>query len=63
MFLSDRVVVMSPRPGRVAGIHNVDIARPRTVQTRVDPELGRLSLQIYGELSGSPATPEAAPLS
>jgi NitT/TauT family transport system ATP-binding protein len=50
-FLADRVVVMTARPGRVAGIHRVAIARPRTVETRADPELGRLSLQIYGELT------------
>jgi len=51
-FLADRIVVMSPRPGRVSGIHEVAIARPRTLQTRADPELGRLTLQIYGELAG-----------
>jgi NitT/TauT family transport system ATP-binding protein len=52
-FLADRVVVMTPRPGRVAGVHEVKIARPRSVQTRADPELGRLSLQIYTELTAT----------
>ena len=63
VFLADRVVVMTPRPGRVAGIHTVGIARPRSVETRAAPELGRLSLQIYAELSGSStrgATPRIA---
>ena len=55
VFLADRVVVMTPRPGRVAGIHDVSIARPRRVETRADPELGRLTLQIYNELSGAKA--------
>lgn len=53
VFLADRVVVMSPRPGRVANIHDVHIARPRTAVTRASPELGRMAFDIYTELSGN----------
>jgi NitT/TauT family transport system ATP-binding protein len=60
VFLADRVVVMTPRPGRVAGIHTVDIARPRTVQARALPAFGNLTLQIYQELTAAPG-PRAAP--
>jgi NitT/TauT family transport system ATP-binding protein len=37
VFLSTRVVVMSPRPGRVAGIVEIDLEQPRSVDTREDP--------------------------
>lgn len=50
-FLSDRVVVMSPRPGRVASIKPVELPRPRTVATRVSAELGRMTLEIYNDLT------------
>src|SRR5690606_29990398 len=30
IFLSDRIVVLSPRPGRVASIHDVPFPRPRS---------------------------------
>ena len=53
VFLADRVVVMSPRPGRVANVHPVPMARPRTAQTRASSDMGRLSYEIYTELSGS----------
>lgn len=34
VFLSTRVVVMSPRPGRVADVIDIDLAQPRDVDTR-----------------------------
>jgi len=53
VFLADRVVVMSARPGRVASVRTVPLARPRIAETRADPELGRLSFEIYTELAGT----------
>ena len=38
IFLADRIVVMSARPGRVASIYDVDIPRPRPVEIQTKPE-------------------------
>ena len=36
VFLGDRVVVMTPRPGKVADIMTIDLPRPRTTSLRDD---------------------------
>jgi NitT/TauT family transport system ATP-binding protein len=37
VFLSTRVVVMSPRPGRIAGVVDIGLPQPRSNDTREDP--------------------------
>jgi NitT/TauT family transport system ATP-binding protein len=55
VFLADRVVVMSPRPGRVARICPVRLPRPRSAETRAGADFGRLALEIYEVLTAPPA--------
>jgi NitT/TauT family transport system ATP-binding protein len=42
VFLSTRVVVMSPRPGRITGVVEIDLPQPRTSGTREEPRFAEL---------------------
>ena len=53
VFLADRVVVMTPRPGRIARVLDVTLPRPRTVATRAAPGFGALTLAIHEALTGA----------
>ena len=41
-FLGDRVVVMSPRPGRIVDVVPVPLSRPRRLEQLVSDELGKV---------------------
>jgi NitT/TauT family transport system ATP-binding protein len=48
VFLGDRVVVMSPSPGRIVEIIDVDLPRPRDLDIRETPEFGAMVRHIRG---------------
>jgi NitT/TauT family transport system ATP-binding protein len=50
VFLADRVMVMTPRPGRLARVFDVPLPRPRTVASRATPAFGTLTLSIHEAL-------------
>jgi NitT/TauT family transport system ATP-binding protein len=52
VFLSTRVVVMSPRPGRIAGVVPVDLPYPRTALTREEPRFFELVTEVRERLAG-----------
>ncbi|CAN5540242.1 ABC transporter ATP-binding protein [soil metagenome] len=52
LFLGDRVVVMSPRPGRVEAVIPVDLPRPRDVHLTTDKRYTELKATILDLIYG-----------
>ena len=50
VLLSDRVVLMSARPGRIHKVFDIDLPRPRTHETRLDERYHRLVMELNREL-------------
>ena len=46
IFLADRVVVLSPRPGRIERVAAVPFARPRPLELRYEPAFGSLASRL-----------------
>ena len=49
-YLSDRVIVMSARPGRTKDILKIDLPRPRDYEMRLTPEFNEIKLRIWAVL-------------
>ena len=70
VFLSDRVYVMSARPGRLRAVHEIDIPRPRRLEITTEPAFFEMVNSIKAEIEhqserrsvlpahGAPATSE-----
>jgi NitT/TauT family transport system ATP-binding protein len=52
VFLSTRVVVMSPRPGRITNVVDIDLAQPRNEQTRESERYFELVTEVRESLRG-----------
>jgi NitT/TauT family transport system ATP-binding protein len=61
VFLSSRVVVMSARPGRISRVIDVDLPRPRTIETRESGAYFHLVTEVREALrqrDGEPMGPD-----
>ena len=50
VYLSDRVLVMTKRPGRAKTVIDIPLPRPRDYEMRVTQEFNDLKLEIWNEL-------------
>jgi NitT/TauT family transport system ATP-binding protein len=55
VFLSTHVVVMSPRPGRVTAVIDIDLPQPRTFETREQPRFFELVTEVRERLHATGA--------
>lgn len=56
ILLADRVVVMTPRPGQIAEIINIDLKRPRTLDMEFSPAFKKYSDRVRSLIyTGDPA--------
>lgn len=52
LFLADRIIAMTPRPGRVREIIDVNLPRPRSIELMGSPEYAKLALRIRELVGG-----------
>ena len=52
VFLSDRVVVLSPHPGRVSAVVDIGIPRPRRLAVKDTPAFVELVAKVRGSFEG-----------
>lgn len=51
VFLADKVVVMTARPGKVLAEHNVPFQRPRDLSLMYEPDFNEMVQSLHGEIA------------
>lgn len=52
VFLSDRVCVLSPHPGRLSAVVDIDLPRPRTLDMKLTPHFNELVAKVRDSFEG-----------
>ncbi len=50
VFLSDQVIVMTPRPGRIKNVFDINLPRPRDIAVKGNPAFGKYELAIRNDI-------------
>jgi NitT/TauT family transport system ATP-binding protein len=50
VFLADRIVLLSPRPGRIRSITRVPFVRPRDLEVETSPEFQDIARELRHQL-------------
>jgi NitT/TauT family transport system ATP-binding protein len=53
VFLADRVVLLSPRPGRIRSVTDVPFARPRELDVQAEPAFQNIARELRHQLNES----------
>ncbi len=61
VYLADRVMVMTARPGKLKSIHEVNLARPRGEETKLDPAYHSLVARLRRDLRTPGETRDGKP--